>query len=217
MNLKSFFIKCIFLSLTSSVCYGFNTSVTVQDINGKNAADIVVFLTPIEGQPVTKSNHQVIISQSHKTFSPYISVTQSGNPLIFSNRDDITHHIYSTGNEEAFAFTIKPGQEINQAVNKASEIAMGCNVHDWMSGHLMVLDTPYFTKTASNGKAVLATQLPGKYQLTLWHPQLLNATNRQSLPISINSDQNITVKLRSKMARIPEQKSSGDFDFLSDY
>jgi len=204
--------------LTSSVCYGFSATVQVQDINGQPAADIVVFLTPLAGQPSTKTDHQVIISQSKKSFSPYISVTQTGNPLIFSNKDDITHHIYSTDKEDAFSFVIKPDQEIRHtAASQASAIAMGCNIHDWMSGHIMVLETPYFNKTDAAGMTVLNTEQAGKYQLTLWHPQLINASNRQSQSITLTGDNKITVKLSAKLARVPEQKSSGDFDFLSDY
>ena len=35
--------------------------------------------------------------------------------------------------------------------NKEAEIAMGCNIHDWMSGYLLIVDTPFFTKSDKNG------------------------------------------------------------------
>lgn len=212
--ITTFILCCVF----STNSFGFNLKVQILDINGQPASDIVVYLEPLEGQKTTKTAHQVVISQSQKSFSPYISVSQTGNPLKFSNSDDITHHIYSTNRLNAFSFTIKPGQELMQtAVSQATEIAMGCNVHDWMSGHLLVLDTPYFTRSNLNGQASLLTNDGGKYQLTLWHPQLLNKINRQSQSITISADQQVIIKLRSKLAKIPEQKSSADFDFLSDY
>ena len=95
MNLKSFFIKCIFLSLTSSVCYGFNTSVTVQDINGENAADIVVFLTPIEGQTGHKEQTTKLLSASRKKYFHLISALPRQVILLYSVTEMTSLTIYT--------------------------------------------------------------------------------------------------------------------------
>ena len=97
------------------------------------------------------------------------------------------------------------------------EVAMGCNIHDWMSGHLLIVDTPYFDKTNDNGQASFVIKDEGSYQLTLWHPQMNEVDNRITQTITLHENKQIEVKLTKAMEPLPEQKSEDDFDFLSDY
>ena len=43
-----------------------------------------------------------------------------------------------------------------------------CNVHHSMIGHILVLDTPYFTKTDTNGNFHLEHLPTDKYTLKAW-------------------------------------------------
>jgi len=48
---------------------------------------------------------------------------------------------------------------------------LGCNIHDQMSAHVVVVDTPVFAKTDANGLVKL--ELPaGEHQLKTWHPRM---------------------------------------------
>jgi hypothetical protein len=48
-------------------------------------------------------------------------------------------------------------------------VALGCNIHDWMVGHLYVVEGPWFTKTGRDGKGGI--DLPaGEYLVKVWHP-----------------------------------------------
>ncbi|MGB1239799.1 MAG: hypothetical protein ACPG4U_16395 [Pseudomonadales bacterium] len=208
----------IAVAMLTGQAHAATLDVQVKSREGKSVSDIVVYLEPLAGQALSKTDKQLVISQSDKSFVPYLSVTQVGNPMTFSNRDDITHHIYSADAKEQFSFVIKPGEEVAREGAKAeSEIAMGCNVHDWMSGHLLVLETPYFAKTDSAGKLRFDTAKGGAYKLVVWHPQLKSAEHRQSTDVNLDSQSELTFTLNSTLGDIPEQKSGDDFDFLSDY
>jgi hypothetical protein len=204
------------LILQSSFSNALN--VTVLDNEGTALSDIVIYAEPLDQQAVEKTNKKLVISQAKKSFTPYISVAQTGNTLAFNNRDDITHHIYSANAKRKFAFLIRPGESVNQPkLETTNEIVMGCNVHDWMSGYLLVVDTPYFEKTAKSGKATLAIKGKGRYKIIAWHPQLNEKNNRVVQEINISETQQLTLKLNNSMHEIPEQKSEDGFDFLSDY
>lgn len=193
-------------------------TVTVLDNSGKALSDIVVYAQPLDNQPMGKTDKKLVISQAKKSFTPYISVAQTGNSLEFNNQDDITHHIYSANDKRKFAFLIRPGQTVSQPKLKhQNEIVMGCNVHDWMSGYLLVLDTPYFNKTEKNGSSQLDIKDKGRYQITAWHPQLKESNHRISQQVNLSNTQTLTLKLTQPMDQIPEQKSEDGFDFLSDY
>ncbi|MEO7917333.1 MAG: methylamine utilization protein, partial [Dokdonella sp.] len=46
------------------------------------------------------------------------------------------------------------------------------NIHDWMLGFIVVLDTPYFAKSDDDGRMRIANVPDGDYLLDIWHPRL---------------------------------------------
>jgi plastocyanin len=213
-----------FISLASwsvEACAKKNIScVQVQVNNVKNIPleNMVVYLEPLAAQVLPQQSETVNISQHSKSFIPYISVSQSTAKVSFENKDDITHHIYSADSENKFSFKIRAGKtDSTTQFNHAAEIAMGCNIHDWMSGYLLVVDTPYFTKTDAQGIASFTMKELGKYRVVVWHPQLRTEKNRIIKEKNLSTDDTITFTLKQNMDDIPAQKSDDDFDFLSDY
>ena len=179
---------------------------------------MVVYLQPQDDISLPLNENIVEVGQFDRSFTPYISVMQLGNTVNFKNRDDITHHIYSPIGDNKFSYKINAGQSASKSnFQQTGEVAMGCNIHDWMSGYLLILDTPLFGKTNQAGILSLAVPQLGKYQLIVWHPQLDTANNRFSQQVDLSVNHNITVKLENKILKISEQKNEEDFDFLSDY
>ena len=205
---------CQEISKQDSLCL----QVTVQGIDQQVLPDVVVYLEPLSGQKLPLSQKSVEINQHHKAFSPYISVSQTKQKIRFTNQDDITHHIYSVAEDNKFSFKIKAGQSNSDIpFNQANEIAMGCNIHDWMSGYLLVVDTPYFAKTSKLGVAEFSQVLKGKYQVVVWHPQMQSKNNRFVVEQYVDKNTLFTVNLTASISELPVQKSDDDFDFLSDY
>lgn len=193
-------------------------TIKVLDKNNKPLADMVVYLQSEANLSLPLNENIVEVGQFDRSFTPYISVMQLGNKVNFKNKDDITHHIYSPIGENKFSYKISAGQsQIKSDFEQAGEVAMGCNIHDWMSGYLLIVDTPIFGKTDKNGQLNLTVQHSGEYKLVVWHPQLDVLDNRFYQQVQLSEDKAITVKLDNKILKISEQKNEEDFDFLSDY
>ena len=118
---------------------------------------MVVYLQPEDDISLPFNEQIVEVGQFDRSFTPYISVMQLGNKVIFKNKDDITHHIYSPIGDNKFSFKISAGEsQIKRDFQQTGEVAMGCNIHDWMSGYLLIVDTPLFGKTNENyGKTLI--------------------------------------------------------------
>lgn len=190
--------------------------------NGQPQQDIVVFVTPtggIDGLPINKS--QLVVDQEGKKFAPYLSVMQKGQAIQFSNRDDITHHIYSVSGENRFEFKLKAGKSrTTEAMQATEEIAMGCNIHDWMSGYALVVDTPYFGKTNQQGKVDFMLVNQGEYKVSVWHPQLDTDNHQQSSTLVVdknNLSNTYQIHLTRELLPIPLQENQEEFDFLEEY
>jgi len=193
-------------------------TVKVLDKNNKPLADMVVYLESKANLSLPLNENIVEVGQFDRSFTPYVSVMQLGNKVNFKNKDDITHHIYSPIGENKFSYKISAGQsQIKSDFEQAGEVAMGCNIHDWMSGYLLIVDTPIFGKTDKKGQLNLTVQHSGEYKLVVWHPQLDVLDNRFYQQVQLSEDKTITVKLDNKILKISDQKNEEDFDFLSDY
>jgi uncharacterized GH25 family protein len=94
---------------------------------------------------------------------------------------------------------------------------MGCNIHDWMSGYLLVVNTPYFDKTDNTGQVSFNLSKQGKYNIVVWHPQMQSDNNRMMIEKNISDNETFSFTLNNEMDSIPTQESDDDFEFLSDY
>lgn len=192
--------------------------VAVHDTKGQAVSNMVVYLQPLAGQQLIKSSEVVTISQRDKAFSPYITVSQTEKQVSFANQDDITHQIYSADRDNKFSFKIRAGaKHVLEKFDHQAEIAMGCNIHDWMSGHLLVVDTPFFGKTDSNGKISFSLNELGQYRVVVWHPQLLTDNHRLSQELNVLNNSVLTFSLPKNLESIPTQENTDDFDFISEY
>lgn len=219
----------LFLILLPPKTYSFNgcndelktktcVKVVVNNQSAQALKDVVVYLEPLDGQVLAHSSQEIVIGQFSKSFTPYISVSQVNSKISFANQDDITHHIYSAGSDNKFSFKIRAGQT-NTSIkfNHVSEVAMGCNIHDWMSGYLLVVNTPYFGKTDDQGQMNFTIEKQGRYKIVIWHPQMQSENNHMIKEANILTDSAFTFMLKNKMPEIPQQENDDDFDFLSDY
>lgn len=217
-------LKYLFLIITAILAvFDVNSNeLTVKIIDTQEQAvkDIVVYARPSEYIKNIPSNAKVLlIGQKDKKFSPYITVMQKGQAINFVNHDDITHHIYSVSGKNRFEFKIRSGVEkMTEPMLVTEEIAMGCNIHDWMSGYTLVVDTPYYGKTDELGHIIFTLPHAGKYVITVWHPQLDVENNRVSQTVTIdNSNMKVTISLPKKLLLIPKQTGQDEFDFIEEY
>lgn len=200
--------------------YAAELAVQLVDADNKPIKNVVVYATPksgVEGLP--KNFNKLVVGQKDKKFSPYVTVMQTGQQITFSNQDDITHHVYSVSGNNRFDFKLKAGtSQSTESMDSAEEVAMGCNIHDWMSGYVLVVDTPYYGNTNEQGELSLTLDVMGEYEVTVWHPQLDTKANRfvQNFDLKTNKAE-IRLKLPKNLLPIPEQSGQDDFDFLDEY
>jgi plastocyanin len=112
------------------------------------------------------------IAQIDREFVPAVTVIPVGSLVSFPNQDDILHHVYSFSKAKTFDLPLYKGIP-NEPIkfDIAGVATLGCNIHDWMSAYVVIVDTPYFQKTNQLGEAQLTNVSAGEYELVLWHPR----------------------------------------------
>jgi hypothetical protein len=48
-------------------------------------------------------------------------------------------------------------------------VKVGCNIHDWMAGVILVLPNEHWAVTGDDGKFVLRDLAPGEHVVVAWH------------------------------------------------
>ncbi len=152
---------------------------TVTDRAGRPVTDAVAYAVPRHGKApprATAPGARTVMDQRDREFVPHVLAVQTGTPVYFPNSDNIRHHVYSFSPAKTFELPLYQGTPTEPVVfDKPGAVALGCNIHDWMTGYIYVVDTPYFAVTGADGQARL-TVPDGDYDLHVWHPRLQDAS-----------------------------------------
>jgi plastocyanin len=165
------FVSVLVLALAGAA-HGASVHVVVRDLAGQPLADAAVYATPASGAIEAKSARPAAIEQEDREFMPYVSVIQTGTAVAFPNRDPILHHVYSFSPAKPFEIKLYTGKSPREVVfDKPGVVALGCNIHDWMVGYVVVVSTPHFGRSDARGEVRLRELPAGAYELRAWHPR----------------------------------------------
>lgn len=145
-------------------------AVTVRDASGRPVAEAVVFVYEVAGATFTPPAEPAILDQIGKEYVPHLLPILVGTRVRFPNKDNIHHHVYSFSSCKTFELPLYKGEPAQPVLfDKAGVVKLGCNIHDWMSATILVLDNPYFAVTGSSGACTLAGVPAGTWPLAVWH------------------------------------------------
>jgi plastocyanin len=146
---------------------------SVRDPGGEPVKDAVVYALPLAPDAgAAPPPQRVEIDQVDKEYVPYVTAVRAGTPVDFPNHDQIRHHVYSFSAAKTFEIPLYEGRPAEPVIfDKPGEVALGCNIHDWMRAYVFVTPTPYFAVTDGAGAAKLELP-PGAYRVEVWHPAL---------------------------------------------
>ena len=129
----------------------------------------VVYLEGSFPQPATSPVKQMV--QKDLTFVPLLLPVQVGTRVEFPNLDDTYHNIFSFSPAKRFDLGRYRSDERpipSQTFDVPGLVTLRCEIHEHMRGLILVLPTPYFTKTEPGGHFRLGGLPPGHYTLKAW-------------------------------------------------
>ena len=89
-----------------------------------------------------------VMDQVNKEFVPHVLPVAVGTEVSFPNHDQIHHHVYSFSRTKTFEIPLYKGEAAPPVrFDQVGAVKLGCNIHDWMSGVILVVPTPYFAMT----------------------------------------------------------------------
>lgn len=156
-------------ALAASSVHAAPLEVRVLDGDGQPVPGAVVSLHSDATRPVPGRS---VMDQRNTAFEPGVLVVQAGTAVSFPNSDTVRHQVYSFSPAKPFELPLYSGTPPEPVVfDQPGIVVVGCNIHDWMIGWIVVLDTPLHARSGADGKARLEAP-EGDYQLRAWHPRL---------------------------------------------
>jgi plastocyanin len=175
---------------------------SVTGADGAAVADAVVVVqapSPAPDKPKTMQ----LVDQVNKTFIPGLLPIVVGTSVRFPNHDQIHHHVYSFSPTKTFELPLYKGEDVPPVLfDKVGVVKIGCNIHDWMSGIILVLPSPHFAVTGADGRFVLEDLPTGAYTLVAWHALSKVKPEETAQSVQVGTDViNVSFKLPLAPAR----------------
>ena len=150
-------------------------SAQIFTVDGQGVVDAVLSLTPLDAPapPVRPPAEPIRIVQTGMEYRPPVTAIQVGTEIEFPNQDDVQHHLYSVSRPKRFEKPLyAPGAKEVVLFDQPGVVLLGCNIHDWMSAYVVIVETPYLALSDSTGMVTVAGLPAGRYQLEIWHARL---------------------------------------------
>lgn len=138
----------------------------------RSPEDVVVYLENVPGdfKPPAKN---LVMDQKNLIFTPHVLPILVGTTVDFPNSDEVRHNVFSPTRIKRFNLGTYPvGVVRHMLFEKPGVVTLLCNVHQEMSGYIVVLTNPYFAKTGRDGKFTVEKVPPGTYTIKTWHEKL---------------------------------------------
>jgi len=150
----------------------------------------VVYLDGPFPQPASLPTKQV--TQKDLTFIPSLLPVQVGTKVEFPNLDDAYHNIFSYSPAKRFDLgRYRPDERPipTEVFDKSGMVILRCDIHEHMRGLILVLNTPHFVMTDTNGRFRLEGLPAGHYTLKAW----IDSRTTREKPVDLKSGQTLHV------------------------
>jgi plastocyanin len=142
---------------------------------------------PRQVSPATKE-----IAQKDLTFVPALLPIRVGTRVAFPNLDDTYHNIFSYSPAKRFDLGRYRSEERpipTQVFDKLGLVTLRCDIHEHMRGLILVLNTPYFIMTDTDGHFRLSGLPAGHYTLKAW----IDSRTTREKPVELKDGQTVRV------------------------
>jgi plastocyanin len=153
----------------------------------------VVYLAGDFAAPASPPVVQLI--QRNLDFEPRLLAIQVGTKVEFPNLDDTYHNVFSYSPPKRFDLGRYRADETPvpfQVFDKPGLVTLRCDIHEHMRAVILVLETPHFVVTSTDGRYQLTGLPAGRYTLKAW----LNSKRVLEQPVELAADSRLRLDLQ---------------------
>ncbi len=134
---------------------------------------VVAYIKKIDqGKPFkTDPDKPITLDQRGCRFRPHIVVVPKGTSLRILNSDGVLHNVHLHAKKNEPLNRSMPGmvKQLDVKLDYSERIRVGCDVHNWMAGWVVVANHPYYDVTGKDGTFRFENVPAGSYVVEIWH------------------------------------------------
>ncbi len=155
-------------------------------------------------------------------YYPHVLVVPVGVTVTVTSSDPVAHNVHSHAekNEAPNVQIASKGKTYPYTITKAEAIKLTCDIHAWMTGYIVAVDSNYYTvtgqkdkegkyihpddyeKSTDTGKYTIKDVPEGRARVIAWHEELGSANKTIEVPASGD----ISVDFKSTDFKKPKSK-----------
>ena len=157
-----------------------------------NSVQWAVVYVSAGDQGSTPGTQTLKFDQKGCQYMPHVLAMQVNQPFEVVNSDPHLHNIHPLPKiNSEWNKSQPPGTPpLTEKYDKPEFIPVKCNVHPWMHGYFIVLNTSHYSVTGNDGSFTIKGLPPGKYTLTAWQEQF--GTQTQDVTITGSETKSIS-------------------------
>jgi plastocyanin len=110
-----------------------------------------------------------IMDQKELRFAPHVLVVPAGTVVEFPNSDVVSHNVFSISPPKRFNLGLYVRGAVRRITfDQPGVVELLCNVHLEMSGYIVVVGNPYFSRVAPDGSYRISGVPPGRHRIRCW-------------------------------------------------
>jgi plastocyanin len=156
----------------------FDESVEVGPNGG--LANVVIWVrtpkVPVNPKYEGQANREVVLDNKDCRFEPHVTLLRTSDTLTIKNSDPVGHNSKIDGvKNPGFNSLIPAGQSVPDKLSaeETSPIHVGCSIHPWMGGWVVVRSDPYAAISDKEGHFTLSDLPAGKeLEFQLWQEKV---------------------------------------------
>lgn len=135
-------------------------------IKGK-VGSAVVWVEGVQGFEVPSNRPS--ISQRGMRFFPSLLVIVAGQTVQMPNDDNVAHNVFSFSTTKKFNLGIYPKGDYKEVTfEQAGVVDLFCSIHHHMKGRILVVPTPFYSRTRGDGNYLISSVPAGKFTVKMW-------------------------------------------------
>lgn len=155
----------------------------------------VVYIDEMPGKEFKPEEKHLEMDQKGKEFIPHILPILVGSTVDFFNSDDFEHNVNSPDCEKYDLGKANKGEKKSNTFKDACVYTQLCNLHPEMLAYIVVVKTPYFAMTDSDGKFKIENVPVGNWKLKVWHERFKPALLDKTYDVQVEEAKEVSMEL----------------------
>lgn len=162
----------------------------------------IVYIDGVPDQQQAAPSANSIVELKQKGFSPVVLPIVVGTTVKFANNDSRKHSVFSLDGEKYDLGELNEGQSKEHQFTEPGVYMQLCAKHPRHVAYIVVLKSPYFALTNSNGSFRIVDVPAGAWDLKVWNEALALSQTRQSYPVRVAAG--LETKVEIEAPQLPD-------------